>query len=756
MKGILTSFALVRAALMPAEAQRATHPLNVLGEVTADGFAVNTVLRLASVLCALIILAGPATAQPAPPSSEGTAPASQDGLDAVLACVLRGRQADWTTDRWQCGDYFSGSRPFQHEATAARPEWRVQWERASAACRDGNSRARLPRDLIDRILDHPSYRTSPKPIRVFGGVFCDGIQAIGVRVPAMVVLDWSVVFRDVAVRNADVAGDLTIDNAILMDDVVISRSIVGGILSLRRSDFLAPVTIEDISLGAWLSLGRASFLDAVAIDRVRTEGLIEISEANLGFLLLRHNSVGGRLAAETTGFRCAAHITKNSFGDVILSGSGFNWTYSGTTRGWDTAERQGRPSLAQTAALASHSDWRSSTGAAARRMARTKLVERRLNCDFGGSLTAPDAQPRSRTYVATIQFHDNVVGTNLCIRDIRWPAPQPGVRSPDNTDIAKCRASERVRAVVSFRNSSVGSMVIFNPILTPRQLTPEGRLTRMPPQTTGHPKDVCSHLITAHSISMRSLVVDLAEPPDLSKVGAVPFHLDIDGLTFDRVHNADITCFFSNEARPTIGDGGQIARQVFGAFADALQKSGASAAALRIERNRQDTDRAHAAMTTSGLWTFLSGNSSLEGTFISNLQAYLANRAWALHGALTNFGHNPEYVLLPALILILVVWLVQISVFRIWAAEVDSASRYITIGPLFILDRFVPLYKIREEHAKIKRYLTRKPIGSELVDPLVISPQTTQYFERMLVGLKIVGVFAAIFLAAAVGSLVAK
>lgn len=400
-------------------------------------------------------------------------------------------------------------------------------------------------------------------------------------------------------------------------------------------------------------------------------------------------------------------------------------------------------------------------------------------------MAEPNINVRGPFYAGAIQFHDNTIQTNLCVRNILWPAP-PHPPQSANTNLHLCREPDRTRALVSFRNSSAGSMIIFNPVIKRPQATNSSSHDR---QVADNPKDICAHLVTVHTISTRTLVVDLSAPPKIEEPGSSPFHLDMDGLTFERVHNADITCFFYGQpervaaqsqqnstpadrpARPPhfrYPEPAQIlgwlrlnsapSSQVFGAFADALQRSGVGSTSLRIERNWQDIQRTYIGMTEhdGGLWSYLIGNSPAGGTFISNAHSFLANRIWAAHGYLTNFGYNPEYVILPCLSLILLVWAVQFFAFKIRAAEVETPSKYISIGPLFILDRFVPLYKLREEHTKIRRYLTRKPSQDEDVEALIVSRRKVQYFDRLLVVLKIVGVFAAVFLAAAIGSLVAR
>ena len=339
------------------------------------------------------------------------------------------------------------------------------------------------------------------------------------------------------------------------------------------------------------------------------------------------------------------------------------------------------------------------------------------------------------------------------------------------------------------------------------------------PGTDAYKQAVGKHKLESIGASAGALIYNFNDE-------AAPYYTYIDGLNFDRIHNAAPAC---------TGDMVQLATQVelpstdkvlhwlqknkapssqpFTAFAAAFERAGESAVNLRIgrqtydlcaktarwaiprwlasvtgqcQRPEEEADPAPTPATQQDLARHpgevpAAGPAPSQGVLdsIANSAVDLVMIAfnWGLYG-LADFGLRPAKVVWSILVAVLAFaawfWLC-LGVIGFEPKRKDDAAPAGTpdiwpLGVLFLFDRLIPLYQIRDQHYSISKYYRRATRGELKTAPadsapkpmlflgrkVLVTPATeaeARRIEKWLVVLRLIGAIFTIFLLAAVGSL---
>ncbi len=287
-----------------------------------------------------------------------------------------------------------------------------------------------------------------------------------------------------------------------------------------------------------------------------------------------------------------------------------------------------------------------------------------------------------------------------------------------------------------------------------------------------------------------------------------PYFTYLDGLRFDRVHNATPACGSETVSKvssqvelPSVDEvvrwlnkNAAPSSQPFNAFVQAFDKAGGSTTELRVARKSADLCR-HIMTWLPGIeagYLCASGSAAqsapesllapVQATFqavISGTADLVATAFESLLWAVADHGFRPGKVVGPIVAILVFFWLLFWFGFRIVGFDPQTGDAQAApgqrapwpIGFMFLFDRLIPQYRIRDEHYAIVRYYRRATRAEKNADRAKgDAPCPVNYFgfkipvrplgevgtyraETSLVVLRVIGVGLTIFVIAAIGAL---
>ncbi|RAI38405.1 hypothetical protein CH341_27905 [Rhodoplanes roseus] len=708
-------------------------------------------------------------------------------FDRIVACLSEGNEVVMAPQPAcvprQAGDAVADK--------AGMPLGERDWARV---CGNGADPRKLPSDIVKRLAREAGI--APTGIRIVGALFCDGLDLAGVDLPYSLVLDRSVFNGLLDARNLRVKGDLSLEYAVLFETFRLNRARVEGSVYLGGS-FIRKLRAYDTHVqGSWQHKSAIVFLDAHMI-RLAVSGDLDMSRSAFSRLWIQSSRIGGTLGLDETEARCAYHINGSTVGDLTAHRAGFGRVVTigtgplATRYPWWRHAVEGRPAtytqtLFRSAAIAALADQER------RRVALPDLPADE-NALLRGCRQEAEALPNGSTRTAGIEgvagsrylefyVFDTTVQASLCLTAFNWGTPRDG-EVPD---------PHHPVTILALNGSKVdGNLVI--------DLWGDDPALRTVPR--GHPAfDRVSelHKFEAIGLSATAAIYNFADQ-------VRPYVTYLDGLRFGRIHKARPACGVDYGARlasqvelPSVDEvlrwldkNKAPSSQPFLAFVEGFEKAGADANELRVQRRNLDLcdrvvrwlpfveglcpagkrtlpaespDRSNGTVQ-AGFGSVVSAVADLVGTAFSVM-------LWAL----ADHGLRPGKVVWWVAGVLLCFWLLFRFGLGVVGFEPSGAPRTATrlwpVGLLFLFDRLIPLYKIREEHYAIAHYyrlasaddaaatdtaadaapreavLRGRKVAVQVVDEAVQAR-----IEKLLVALRVIGVVLTIFLLAALNSL---
>jgi hypothetical protein len=668
-----------------------------------------------------------------------------------------------------------------HEApkTKIDPPFSLSWDDIDKICRVGDYRA-LSGDVIKRIVAQSNNSIGPMGIRLIGGVYCDQIDLAGLDLQYSLILDKAVFKRGIAARNLRVKGDFSIDDSLVAGTFTLNRARIDGSF-YHGNGFIEREIITDTKIeGTWHQSGTV-ILDNARFQNVAITGDLDISESALNRFSLDGSSIAGGVILNDSEARCSYDIRTSNIGLVLAERAGFG---TGTTRGSGSDSDKD-----STAAPEVYSWWlklwpgpNAGTGTDSQRRVRELLTspavrgfvskaQRKCEDDEMGS--------SARIRFAVLETH---IRTNMCLRSFNW------LRWPVSEYEAKVQPISAL--ILNGTGVDVGLIVTFNDDQFAKGISDSIRDRR---------------LLEAKGLTAGSLIFEFSEAKS-------SYATQLDGLKFGRIHSNLANCVFKSEQGGVTASGSSerprppsveqvvswltrnknpaSSTQPFTAFADAFESIGEDATSLKVARASQELwDKTVDWFRTPPFpvgWSV----QSFRATFIDSIPIAFN---WGLR-IVADHGYRPGKAAYGVLITLMAFWLIfwfrlQIVAFEPEKKEsgdsVKSASDHtgdapslLPVGFLFLFDRLVPAFEIREENYSIGmvygraspffkwfsktdppadsgisqtrelRYLSIKHVLVPLGD------REKDLFKKWLIALRVIGVAWGAFLLAALNALV--
>jgi hypothetical protein len=723
-------------------------------------------------------------------------PPSEASFEAIVACLSQGREAVMVP-QFHCEAYGVGAGFAQSEKMPlGLPD--ANW---NEVCRNKDDPRRLPGDLIKRIAARKDA-IAPSGIRIIGGIFCGDIDLVGLDLPYSVVLDYALVNGDLDARNLRIRGDLSFVHTIILGNLLFNRAQVDGSVYGGWS-FVDQLLVNDSQIdGTWWQ-SNSVMLSDTQFHRTSFSGDLRLDNSAFTQLSVLSSNIGGTLGLNNSEARCAYHINSSSMNYFTASGAGFGRM--------QTVQQESNieyPWWDRTLSLADMQQLFASPAVqpmvtAARRMATAPRPHRVQRNPASGVMRG--CEDTSNSAYAEFYLFDSNVRSASCIASFAWLAPKQ--MPPAETDPVSILALNGTRVT--------GNLIIDLAGADGANLRPDD-----------YKKTVGKHKLEVIGASAGALIYNFNDETS-------PYFTYIDGLNFDRIHNAAPAC---------TGDMVQLATQVelpstdkvlrrleknkapssqpFAAFATAFERAGESAVNLRVGRQTYDLCAKTARWTALGRLAGMIGQCPgreeeadpaptaatqqdlaqhpgdisasgpapsqgiLESVTSDVVDLVMIAFNWGLYG-LADYGLRPAKVVWSILITVVVFaawfWL-RLRVIGFEPKRKDDAPPTVApdvwpLGFLFLFDRLIPLYQIRDQHYSISKFYRRvtrgelkaapagnapTPVGNAptpmlfLGRKVLVAPASeaeTRRVEKWLVVLRVIGAIFTIFLVAAVASL---
>jgi len=701
---------------------------------------------------AALLLTSQAWSEERPPK-----PLSGD-LAEIAACVVKGQDAILLPQTVNCHDRYD-------HKNVPSPDVAV-----SVNCKDPADRRRLPGDAIKQIA--AQTRAAGGGIRIFGAVFCrDELDLRDLELSYSLVLAQSYFRWGITAQNFRTHGDFIADDSLILDNFTLTGAHIDGSLLGRRS-FIQDLNISDSEIHGSIILADSLLHGSAQFDRVRLTGDLSIRNAALSFFVAQHATIGGVLDLSDSEARCAYHLKKSQIGALVAVNSGF-----GTLAGPD----------ANITEPTNYSWRRGEQYTSVKQWRRNAEVDRRVG------RAEPCAYP-GFGYQAQFYLFDNQVRTSLCVRSFEWIEVNDKWLSLSDSwqkqdeKWHKQNPNKAIPVTVLALNGTTASRNMIFALWPPspaKGIHDDERLESF-------------HKLEAIGVEAKALIYDF-------KDASRPYYIFVDGLNIERVHSAVISCDYKaetpqpiDEDRPGDSKGSPAVRQEvivtsdlqsevhlpgikeveywlnrnraystqpFVAFTKAFENVGADATDLKVTRAgvdwenevQQKLDALKSSWRSKSVFRFTwdeGGHALLD---------FLRFGTTGVLGLIADYGYRPAKVAWTALIIVLVFWYIfrwQLCIVAFKPEKKDEARK---LGLLFIFDRLVPVYQIRDDNYEISTFFKDAGPNVPPAQTVVYSgrryvaatPIESRRAETCLYLLKALGLILAVFLIAAVNALVA-
>ncbi len=555
----------------------------------------------------------------------------------------------------------------------------------------------VSRTFVKDLMRDAKEKIDPKGVRIIGGVYCDGIDLSGLDLPYSLALDKSIFTCThstecrrvpIEIRNFRTKGDLSLDYAISHFSVRITRSEISGSL-YSQGAYLSKLTIIDTAVHGSVNAPDSLIGDELMIENTKVDGDVDLARSFFSHLVFLKNHVGGALDLGQSQARCSFDVRKNEIDDVVAVEFGF-----GDVRTSDTGEELFG---FKAGGAKSNNAYQRFTGPESRIFKGEKPFPK--SCDYVRSIVP-----------GSFVFIENHIRYSICLRDFTWLVDDRNL--PESSII--------------YLNEDVVDGATWLDIKNPAQRDP-GSPTRKRPE------------LSIFNLKTGTFVLDF-------EVATEDVLVRVNGLHFERVYSAKDKCETAlspratkEKARPRkasdapkfppslrlpkpehvtawVKKNAFKGTQPFAQFVSVFERAGDADAARDLKIQGETTTVMRRLCKNWGFYCEKENNNSSEGeeadhhtNALGRLFQRMEDRLVALlQFSLWNLaahGFRPERVVWFALGTLLLYWLV-IQLAGVVGFSVmeeknsDGPPRIQPIGLIFLFDKLIPGYKLREDHSK--------------------------------------------------------
>jgi hypothetical protein len=728
---------------------------------------------VAACVALVLIQAEPSTAQGTEPSD-----IKKVVIDQILACLVKAQEAVLLEDKVECARYLDGKNVLAEKS----PTMPLTIDHASV-CKNRLRDWRVLRGDTIKVLARQASVTpiDSKGIRIFGAVFCEALDLVGLELSYSLVLEKSIFVDGIEGRSFRTRGDLSLDQGLIFGELYLPRAHIDGTVFANKS-LISKLRVLDAEVHGSLLFRQTLILELAAFDTVSLSGELSMRGASFPYLLIQFSKIGGVLDLTESQARCSYHIRKTEVGDLVAVDSGFGTTeLVGDRRLYNWRLSHGESGATKSALFEAA---RRGPSPDAQKIAEDKRCDYSVVSFLPGSFLISDTQVKS----------------SVCLRSFHW------LEGPNFT---------KQKSFITFAGVNVGATASIN--LATVDLDP--RLPTSPPRNRN---------LEMIGFQTGSLFFHFEEP------GQYPYRLLLSGLKFEHVYatvekspcsydpyyylsdsdptriaeatapgsvpkvadsslkqenNSDPGSNFRSprveEVMAWLSGNALATTQPFAAFVEVFQKHGEDNDAKALRIAKANVELCLKAQRVFGDWICKKRmDASPQGG-----EKVLPPQRFDL-GKLFGWGNDFVSVMFGAFLWLIadngyhpekVGWFVVLAIvgfglyfwFGLRAVGLLPKDKHIILplGFVFLFDRLLPAYQIREDHYHVASFFKRVP--RRLRQSPYLKTKSMRYLwwntpvvavseaerlriERGLDVLKIIGLVLAVFLVAAINAIVSR
>jgi hypothetical protein len=723
---------------------------------------------------------------------------ADEAVEAIAQCLSAGNEIVMAPTL-ACVDRGSGS------AIAEKAGMPLQVADPQAVCRDNRDPRILSGSVIKQVAIQSKYRIAPSGIRVVGAVYCDSVDLVGLDVAYSIVLDRSLFLATVNARNLRLRGDFSVDYGALLASLLLNRSRVEGSVYAQNA-FIYRFIASDTNIAGSFHLNESLVLRDLQFFRTALSGDLSIAPSAFGSFVLQSSRVGGILELNESEARCGYFIKASDIGYVMAVNAGFGVFKSfggGPVPAQSAWWRRTLDDAAIKDIFAAPAT-RGSIDAENQRIATEAKGDSILGC---GAATAG--------HLEGFYFFDNRVQTTFCLRAFQWLGFENGAGPPPSLPTS----------ILALNGSRIASNLIISLWPPKRNDLDQSGEDKQKLEGIGvsagalilnfedNPRPYITFIdnLTFDRVHKASLTCayQSTRTDDRQAVGEV----------------GEVTLPSADEVLQWLDKNRAKSSQPFAAFTNAFERAGASATQLRTRHNTKDLGQrwdnwlsnwsiylAQRSAKTEG--PVRTGEAAAQSDLAAVADDSLLWTIWRPIGAflwwvidlvgiafqfamwlLADYGLRPGKVVgwVGAVLVLYWLWFrfrLNIVGFEPKAesagakpsaagSSAEAASqkeaaaaarpKIWPLGYMFLFDRLIPAYHIRQEHYSIANFYRaisarelaaatppHPPDWVEVSKTRVLRPATEaekERIERSLLVLRILGLVLSVFLLAAINAL---
>jgi hypothetical protein len=242
-------------------------------------------------------------------------------IPAIASCLLKGNEAVLLSKGLKCLAYRQGIE-FLNKQFPSKPFDLDQKRDCPDNPKQSFDARRLDQDALQRLAKELRSTVGLPGIRILNAIFCKRLSLIGLDLPFSLVIDKSAFAHGVEVRNVHIKGDLSLDYDFVLDELRIIRSDITGSFFLERS-FAVGLQAGNSTIQSSASLYESVLFGGAQIFNVTIARELSLRGSALSFLVIQFSKIGAALDLSHSEARCAYHVNKNSIGYLVARDAGF-------------------------------------------------------------------------------------------------------------------------------------------------------------------------------------------------------------------------------------------------------------------------------------------------------------------------------------------------------------------------------------------------------------------------------------------------
>ena len=640
------------------------------------------------------------------------------------------------------------------------------------------------KDLVRESIEKKEKKIDPIGIRILGGIYCDGLDLVGLDIPYSLVLDRSIFRGRVDIRNFRTKGDLSVDNAIVYTSLLINRVEISGSIWAQYA-FIRKIEIADATIKGAIRLDHTVILDRLIVQNVSVTGDLEIATSFFSHLEIFRNNIGGALDLSQSQARCSYDIRKNEIGDMVAVQLGFGEAQSSeTTNASETnyyfkrvSDNENFGRAPSNSSKNRNDGYRDPYDRYTETNSRTgEMIRAAKECAFLRSIKP-----------GTFVFVGNRVKSSLCVRSFNWLSDKDDRTLKSNIylnenvivgatwlDVTQTEKIENEKSEAGYEESIIPIFTILNvgtgTLVLNFDLATQDQDLSLTVNGLQFERIYTSNARCESALALRSGKPKQPGARDLQKELAFPPKLELPKT------EQIIAWINKNEFANT--------QQPFAEFVKVFEKAGDSEGAkeLKIRAANAALESSLCGLAPSswlarvGLCAVHAAGSTREEGPASKPSMFDEGIRWVektvvavfklMLWGLAEHGYRPERIGWFVLGTVLLLWVLSPFAFGVVGYSVEGNPEKIEpISLVFLFDRLLPAYKIREQNYKIKRFYVVPEKSSDRETIRVrrffkqwrvaeATDQENARVERRLDFLRFLGLVFTIFIIAAIGNLV--